>query len=69
MGKATNLGSHSSLETYFCVLATNSNCFLNRVIFLIGYPTRWGGDYVCEVQHIFTLNKQLSWERLGNGQR
>jgi len=43
MDKATDLGSHSSLETYFCVLATNSNCFLNRVILLIGYTTRWGG--------------------------
>ncbi len=43
MGNLLALGSHSILETYFCVLATNSNCFLNRVIFLIGYTTRWGG--------------------------
>ena len=55
MDKLLTLGSHSILETYFCVLATNSNCFLNRVILLIGYTTRWGGDYVYEVQHILLL--------------
>jgi hypothetical protein len=43
------------LETYFYVLATNPNCFLNRVIFLVGYTTRWGGEYVVEVQHILLL--------------
>jgi hypothetical protein len=43
-GLSANFGFSLKFRNIFsCVLATNPNCFLNRVIHMIGYTTRWGG--------------------------